>query len=159
MRSRHWVSSEVRSQRECTAVLPVENRHLESEDSQAIFAFYSDESVLQPGTSEVTHTDPEDHSRSACAPSDLVFGEMAALIRFPMKLLWFESGQTLLYDLSWDRDELSDQKQLSPGVAGEMLSQLHPFLQETATSQNQPSQQSTVDSESIEALRELGYVE
>lgn len=37
--------------------------------------------------SEARDIDPSDQSRTACAPSALVFVEMVAVIRFPMKLL------------------------------------------------------------------------
>jgi arylsulfatase A-like enzyme len=47
-------------------------------------------------------------TRQACGAEDRVFGDMVALIRYPLKLVWYERYPAALYDLAADPDERSD---------------------------------------------------
>ena len=143
----------------CANSIPVVAEASREGASRKMVSFYSDESVVREHTGQDGEP-KEDTSRASCAPSDRVFGRMASLTDYPMKLVWFESGETFLYDLSWDRGELSDQKSLVPEQATGMLAELKQRMPTDDSSESSGSVGGwTVDPESVEALRELGYVE
>ena len=143
----------------CANSIPVVADVSREGDSRKMVSFYSDESVVQEHVGQDGEL-KEETSRSSCAPSDLVFGRMASLTDYPMKFIWFESGETFLYDLSWDQGELSDQKSLVPEQASSMLAELKQRMPTDDSSGASGSVgEWTVDPESVEALRELGYVE
>jgi arylsulfatase A-like enzyme len=58
--------------------------------------------------------------RRHCADADKVFGDMAAVIRFPYKLVWFSKYDSELYDLRADPQELRDLATAMPSMTAEL---------------------------------------
>ena len=52
--------------------------------------------------------------RRHCGDTDKVYGDMAALVRFPYKLVWFSKYASELYDVRADPRE---QRDLAPAMA------------------------------------------
>jgi hypothetical protein len=99
-----------------------------------------------------------DAKRSGCQPSDRVFGDMAALTRWPFKLIWFENYPAELYDLSWDPLERSDLAALRPKVSGPLIEEAERLMGEIDLSDSAREVEAPSAAE-FEALRGLGYVQ
>ena len=97
--------------------------------------------------------------RSHCGPSDPVFGGMAALMRYPMKFVWFEGYPSELYDLSWDPHERSNLATRRPDVAARFAAEFEAFSQKAALFTPEGEAAAPLSEEALEALRALGYVE
>lgn len=100
-----------------------------------------------------------DHSRkrSRCGPADRVFGDMAALLRFPLKLVWYERYPSALYDLSVDPGERTDLSSARAEVAKEMRTALLERIKGSklfAAGRGSP-----LDAAAEERMRALGYTD
>jgi hypothetical protein len=149
----------------CPADLPVADR-LESlpfELVEPIFAIFSD-SVMGLPTSlieEFSVSNPEalvPKSRTKCGEKDRVFGNMVSMIRYPMKMTWFEKYAPVLHDLSWDARERFDQMEHQPELATALRSELEAFVREhllDAPARGVPA----LSDEEARTLEALGYVE
>ena len=62
--------------------------------------------------------------RSHCGPNDRVWGDMRSLIRYPMKLIWFERYPAELYDLQKDPNEEHDMAAQQPDLVAAMKAAL-----------------------------------
>ncbi len=62
--------------------------------------------------------------RSHCGPNDRVWGNMRALIRYPLKLIWFERYPAEVYDLEKDPNEEHDLAAERPDLIAAMTSAL-----------------------------------
>jgi len=125
-----------------------------------LLAVYSDKELKAPEDWEedLQPTDEaRDAKRSGCWPSDRVFGDMAALTRWPFKLIWFENYPAELYDLSWDPLERSDLAALRPKVSGPLIEEAQRLMGEIVLS-NSAGEVEAPSAAELEALRGLGYV-
>lgn len=115
-----------------------------------------DRIVDQFGIAE--ETEERDLSRSRCAEEDPVFGDMVSMIRYPMKVTWFEKHEPVLHDLSWDASERSNQMAIQPDRAAALLEELETFVQANVIGR---ARETTPDltEEGIRALKSLGYIE
>jgi arylsulfatase A-like enzyme len=126
-----------------------------------LLAFYSDEKLKAPEDWEEGLRPTEearDEKRSGCGPSDRVFGNMAALTRWPFKLIWFENYPAELYDLSWDPSERSDLAELRSEVSGPLIEEAQRLVDEIGLA-GSAGETETPSAAELEALRSLGYLE
>jgi hypothetical protein len=149
----------------CPASLPVgvPKEGAEPAAEETIISIYSD-SVSRLPMFIVDQLDlPEDrdrtdYSRSKCDEEDHVFGDMVSMIRYPMKMIWFEKGATLFFDLSWDPGERSDQMEGQKERAAALLAELESFAQ-TKVVEREAQDGPELTEEGIRALEALGYVQ
>jgi arylsulfatase A-like enzyme len=126
-----------------------------------LLAVYSDEKLAVPenwGEDLEPMEAARDTKRSACRPTDRVFGDMAALTRWPFKLIWFENYPAELYDLSWDPLERSDLAELRPEVRGPLVEEALRRVEEIGLARTEGEVEMPTEAE-LEALRGLGYRE
>jgi len=126
-----------------------------------LFAVYSDERLHTPEGWDQALEPAEgarDAKRSGCWPSDRVFGSMAALTRWPFKLIWFANYPAELYDLSWDPLERSDLAALRADIRDPLLAEAKRQIDAIGLSGSAPAAETPSDAEQ-ETLRGLGYVE
>jgi arylsulfatase A-like enzyme len=141
---------------------PLPTRASEANRSDVdLLAFYSDEKLKAPEDWKwglQPTEEARDAKRSGCGPSDRVFGNMAALTRWPFKLIWFENYPAELYDLSWDPSERSDLAALRSEVSGPLIKEVQRLVDEIglAVSSGETEVPSAAE---LEALRGLGYLE
>jgi arylsulfatase A-like enzyme len=126
-----------------------------------LLAFYSDKKLEVPENWEEggkIAVATKDERRSGCRPRDRVFGNMAALTRWPFKLIWLANHPAELYDLSWDPSERSDLAELRPEISGPLIEEAQRLVDEIglADSARETEEPSAAE---LEALRSLGYVE
>lgn len=93
--------------------------------------------------------------RRTCGPQDRVFGDMASLIRWPYKLLWFERYPAELYDLSSDLDETHDLAATEPQRVAELTQAVRARI--AAHGLFADATPAAIDPRAKEALRALGY--
>ena len=126
-----------------------------------LLAIYEDEELKPPEDWE-EEIEPSrkirDQKRSDCRPRDRVFGNMAALTRWPFKLIWFENYPAELYDLSWDPSERSDLAELRPEISGPLLEEARRLVDEIGLTGPSGGIESPSAAE-LEALQKLGYLE
>jgi len=126
-----------------------------------LLAVYSDAKLEVPENwdEELKPMDgAKDAKRAGCSPSDRVFGSMAALTRWPFKLIWFENHPAELYDLRWDPLERSDLAALRPEVSGPLIEEARRRVDEIGLADPAEGAEAPSAAE-LEALRGLGYVE
>jgi arylsulfatase A-like enzyme len=125
---------------------------------EAIFSLFGDSVALLPSwILDQLDQDTVDTTRDQCDASEPVFGDMVSMIRYPMKITWFEKHDPVLHDLSWDPDERFDQMQSQPEVAGPLLEELEKFVRENVTDRK-PAEIPRLSEEGIRALESLGYL-
>ncbi len=126
-----------------------------------LLAIYGDEALKAPEDWE-EEIEPSrkvrDLKRSGCRPRDRVFGNMAALTRWPFKLIWFENYPAELYDLSWDPSERSDLAELRPEISGPLIKEAQRRVDEIGLADSGGETESPSAAE-LEALQNLGYLE
>jgi arylsulfatase A-like enzyme len=154
-----WAGAEISSE---LVGRPMPTRASEADGPDVdLLAVYSDEKLEVPENWEEDLEPAEaarDTKRSACWPSDRVFGDMAALTRWPFKLIWFENYPAELYDLSWDPLERSDLAELRPEVSGPLVEEAQRRVEEIGLVRAEGEVETPSEAE-LEALRGLGYRE
>jgi arylsulfatase A-like enzyme len=126
-----------------------------------LLAIYDDRDLKVPEDREqelALSQQAQDVKRSDCWPRDHVYGNMAALTRWPFKLIWFENYPAELYDLSWDPLERSDLAELRPEISGPLLDEAQHLVDEIGLEDSVWPTEAPAAAE-LEALRGLGYVE
>ena len=101
--------------------------------------------------------DSEDTKRAHCGATDRVFGDMAALIQYPYKLIWFARYSAELYNLEQDPGEHSDLAGQQPATVERMRAQVAARVKQSGLFIR--SATGSVDERAQEALRALGYGE
>ena len=98
--------------------------------------------------------------RRNCTPADPVFGTMRTLIRYPMKLVWYERYPAELYDLAADPAELHDLAGARPELCAELEAELARRVRDAAASAHEGTAEpeATVAPDVAERLRALGYL-
>jgi hypothetical protein len=84
---------------------------------------------------------------------------MAALTRWPFKLIWYQHYPAELYDLSWDPMERSDLAAIRPEVSASLLQEVGRLMGEAGLADGGTDEPATPSAAQLEALRGLGYVE
>ncbi len=103
------------------------------------------------------HRERVDPARLKCGAEDRVFGDMVSMTRYPMKITWFEQGDPVLHDLSWDPAERSDQMKGQPELAASMLAELEAFVEANVRNRER-TEAPELSEEGVEALKALGYI-
>lgn len=98
-----------------------------------------------------------EQKRAHCGSDDRVRGDMAALIRFPWKLVWYAHYPLQLFDVSQDPGELTDLAGTEAARATELRAALAARIQESGLFVRTPD--GAPDPHAVEALKALGYVE
>jgi arylsulfatase A-like enzyme len=127
-----------------------------------MFAVYSDQKLRTPDDWESeldVDAATSDAKRAGCGESDRVFGNMAALTRWPFKLIWFQNYAPELYDLSWDPEERSDLAELRPEITAKMLELVRVRLAEVRLETPGSTSAARPAPEDVEALEALGYLD
>jgi len=95
--------------------------------------------------------------RQHCGADDRVFGDMAALIRYPHKLIWYSRNPPELFDLAQDPQERTDLRDTRPEIAQALRRELASRLEKSRPFVR--ADDAAVDPRAREALRALGYAE
>jgi arylsulfatase A-like enzyme len=144
-------------EREAGAGPPLPTSADASPPSRDLLAFYGDGAVAWPaGVPRPSGADTE-RKRRHCGADDRVFGDLAALIRYPHKLVRFERHPPALFDLRWDAAERSDQAALQPGRARTLATALERAIEAHAPFASPDA--GAPDPAAVERLRGLGYVD
>lgn len=84
-----------------------------------------------------------------------MFGDMATLMRYPFKLVWYAKYSPQLYDLAQDPQEQTDLAQAQPALVAQLGAVLANRI--TRSGLFVRSGDTAVDPAAAEALRALGY--
>ena len=126
-------------------------------DARPILAEYGDPEVLR-GASEADAAMLVDQGlklRRVCGREWPVYGDMRALLRYPLKLVEFDRYPTRLYDLSRDPREERDLTRVDPQRTATLSAELADHMQGIRP---MPSGAPTeIPAEILQGLRELGY--
>ena len=150
----------------CDSSWPLPGASEETQASPAdspLFSFYSDAAAMLPPQIFDKYEVPEGYEltnphRNNCLPKDRVFGEMASMIRYPMKINWVEDQPIELYDLSWDPGERSNLAEVQTEAAADLAAELETYLKERIRGREHGSGEG-LSEEQIRALKSLGYIE
>jgi hypothetical protein len=99
-------------------------------------------------------------ARRNCTSRDPVFGTIRALIRYPLKLIWYERYPAELYDLAQDPEEQIDLAGAHPEMAAALTVALSRAIGSPVAGTNATPVQAraTLVPELEERLRALGYL-
>lgn len=97
-----------------------------------------------------------DLARAACGAQWRVFGNMRSLIRFPLKLDWFEHYPPALYELQQDPAQQTDLANSRPDATAELLAAL---AAQSGDRKNRSILHPELPPETLEALKALGYID
>lgn len=99
-------------------------------------------------------------ARRRCTPRAPVFGTIRALIRYPLKLIWYERYPAELYDLANDPAEQIDLAGGQPETVAALSAALSSRLGRPVTGTNEPAvrAQATLAPDVRDRLRALGYL-
>jgi hypothetical protein len=122
---------------------------------------YSDEALKTPENwdNEYKPLMNRNAKRAGCGPKDRVFGPMAAITRWPFKLIWFRRYPAELYNLSWDPAERSDLAAIEPEVSASLLKEIQRLMNEAGIADGAGDEAVTPSAAELKALRGLGYVD
>jgi hypothetical protein len=149
----------------CPANLPIakasSEAHRDPEDP--IFSIYSDSVAELPKWILDQSSISADQrlaasSRSTCNAGDRVFGKMVSMIRYPMKITWFENYDPTLHDLSWDPKERFDQMDRQPQLALKLRTEIEAFVLSNII-EREDRALPELSEEGVRRLKSLGYVE
>ena len=80
------------------------------------------------------------------------------MLRYPMKITWFEEGDPALHDLDWDPAEISNQMSRQPEVGAALLKELETFVRANII-ERKPTDHPALSEEGYRMLKSLGYIE
>ena len=129
-------------------------------EARALIAAYADLDARRPADwpeESGIRVDAASERRRRCGARDRVRGDMAALVRPPYKLVWFERYPMQLYDLRWDGGERSDLAEREPDVVAKLAPELRGFVERARLGRAPSGREMPADA--LEALRALGYVD
>jgi len=142
---------------------PLPTRSSETAPTGAdLLALYSDEPLRTPEKWDRPGLEPamdRNAKRVGCGPEDRVFGPMAAITRWPFKLIWFQRYPAELYNLSWDPMERSDLAAIQPDVRAPLLEKVQRLIDQAGLTHGATDEAATPSAEVLEILQGLGYVE
>jgi arylsulfatase A-like enzyme len=101
-----------------------------------------------------------------CTPDEKVYGEMRALMRYPLKLVWFERYRAELYDLREDMKEQNDLATARPRILERLKRELEQYVLSAgrlrasiSTDKDETTNEKTSPSQDVlDHLRMLGYI-
>ena len=99
-------------------------------------------------------------ARRGCTSDDRVFGEMRALVRYPLKLVWYARYPAELYDLSSDPEEQRDLAPMRPSAVAVLTAELGRMAESRGGGRPAPGGRSegSTAPEIRARLRALGYL-
>jgi hypothetical protein len=149
----------------CPTSLPIASAPLNqgSEPSEPIVGIYSDSVAEMPkwlvDELKIANYPPfAEQSRSKCGKQDRVFGDMVSMLRYPLKVTWFEEYDPVLHDLSWDPMERFDQMEKQPELGSALLEELEAFVRVNVIERDR-GDIPDLSEEGIRALKSLGYIQ
>ena len=104
--------------------------------------------------------DPENPTgaRSGCRPEDRVFGRLVSLIRYPLKINWYEGQPPTLHDLSWDPAEQSELMDALPNRAEPLRAEIESFVDRNILQRPRPEVHG-ISEDARRRLEALGYLD
>jgi arylsulfatase A-like enzyme len=135
--------------------LPTAADERADEGGRKLVSVFSDVGWEPPKGLGTQHEEVMSRRRRGCGPEDRVFGDMASIIDFPWKLIWYREGPPQLFDLSWDMRERSDVAEHHPEIVARLMQELVP-LRARMERREGPM---PLEPKASDALRALGYIE
>jgi arylsulfatase A-like enzyme len=96
--------------------------------------------------------------RTNCRPDHRVWGDMRALIRYPLKLIWFARFPPELYDLARDPGERRDLAARFPALTTTLASALRERVRNRQPRHPADDAELVLPAEVLDRLKALGYV-